>query len=139
MAREDTKDAILLDATHDGYVPLNGILHKRRLYLGSRGQDFRGEETLACATGLTKPVETAIRFHIHPRVAVSVIQNGNAALLRLPSGAGWRFFQTGGRVELENSIYCGESNQPRKTKQLVIYGVIKHDNACFKWALQREG
>lgn len=139
VAREDSKDAVLLDATHDGYVPLNGVMHKRRLYLGNRGQDLRGEETMIASTGLTKPVEVAIRFHLHPRALVSLVRNGDEALLRLPSGAGWRFFQQGGEMQLENSIYCGESNRPRKTKQLVIYAQMKNDSACYKWALQREG
>lgn len=139
VAREDSKDAVLLDATHDGYTSLNGLLHKRRLYLGHRGQDFRGEETILSATGLTKPAEIAIRFHLHPRALVSLVQQGEEALISLPSGAGWRFFHQGGEMQLENSIYCGESHRPRKTKQLVIYGLMKEDVACFKWALQREG
>lgn len=138
VTRQDTRDAVLVEASHDGYVPLNGITHRRRFYLGDQGHDLRGEETLSCSVGVTKPVEAVLRFHLHPRVLVSLIQGGKEALLRLPGGAGWRFFHSGGALALENSIYLGEGTRPRKTKQIVITGAMDSDYAQIKWALQRE-
>ncbi|MCB9990495.1 MAG: heparinase II/III family protein [Rhodospirillales bacterium] len=138
MLREESKDAVLVEATHDGYVPLNGITHRRRLYLGASGHDLRGEENLTCSIGTVKPAEVTLRFHLHPRVLVSLIQNGEEALLRLPGGAGWRFFHSAGKLSLENSIYLGQGTRPRKTKQLVITGRMDCDTAQIKWALQRE-
>lgn len=84
-------------------------------------------------------MDIAIRFHLHPRVIVSLVQNEEEALIRIPSGAGWRFQHTGGRLALENSIYIGAGSQPRRTKQLVIYGQMTGDQTRIKWALQREG
>jgi len=139
VEREDSRDAVLLEGTHDGYVPLNGIIHRRRLYMGDQGHDLRGEEQLTCAVGLGKPVEIAVRFHIHPKVQVSLIQDDTEALLRLAGGAGWRFFHTNGTLALEDSIYLGEGGRPRKTKQLVIYGLMTEDNVQIKWKMQREG
>lgn len=136
--REDKKDAALVEASHDGYIQMNGITHRRRLYLGNHGHDLRGEESLTCSIGMTKPSEIALRFHLHPRVKVSLIQDGAEALLRLPGGAGWRFFNQGGQMSLENSIYLGTGTRPAKTKQLVLYGLMHSDVACIKWALQRE-
>lgn len=136
--REDTDYSSLLEACHDGYVPLNGVTHRRRLFLHQNGHDLRGEDTLNCAVGLSKPVPYAVRFHIHPRVLVSLVQNDHEALLRLHSGPGWRFYLTGGTLKLENSIYLGDGNTPRKTKQLVIYGQMNQDTAQIKWALQKE-
>lgn len=136
--RQDSFDAILIEATHDGYVPLNGITHRRRLYLGQNGHDLRGEDNLTCSIGLQKPVDVMLRFHLHPRVLVSLIQDGHSALLLLPGGAGWRFSHNGGRLSLENGIYLGEGERPRKTKQLVLHGTMENDCAQIKWALQRE-
>ncbi len=138
VTRQDGKDAVLAEASHDGYVALNGITHRRRLYLGDQGHDLRGEDNLTCSVGVTKPVTAVLRFHLHPRVLVSLIQDGKEALLRLPGGAGWRFFHSGGALSLENSIYLGEGVRPRKTKQLVITGAMDTDHARIKWALQRE-
>src|SRR5690606_26749157 len=124
MTREEESGACLIDGVHDGYVPLNGVSHRRRLYLSDQGHDLRGEETLTCGIGLSKPVPVEIRFHLHPRVLVSLVRGKTEALLRLPGGSGWRFAQTGGTISLENSIYLGEGCRPRKTKQLVISGLM---------------
>ena len=140
IVREETKGSCLLEATHDGYALLNGIEHRRRLYLSDQGHDLRGEDILTSQAGPAKPVNVAIRFHIHPRVMVSLIGEGNEeALLRLPSGIGWRFHQSGGILKLEDSVYLGEDSRPRKTKQLVVYGDMPDTEFKVKWAMQREG
>ncbi len=137
--REDSKKSSLLEASHDGYVPLNGITHGRRLFLTEKGCDLRGEDSFTCFTGIAKKQEIAMRFHIHPRVQVSLIREGEEALLRMPGGVGWRFRHGSGALALEDSVYLGEGSRPRKTKQLVIYGQMEQDCARVKWALQREG
>lgn len=139
VTREDVNGASLIDGVHDGYVPMNGISHRRRMYLSDHGHDLRGEETLTCSIGLSRPVDVTLRFHLHPRVPVSLVRGRKDALLRLPSGAGWRFTQTGGTLSLENSVYLGEGGRPRKTKQLVISTRMEKDLLQMKWALQREG
>ena len=136
--RDDKKDVVLIDACHDGYVPMNGITHRRRFYMADKGQDFRGEDNLTCATGLATPHNVALRFHLHPKVMVSLIKGGEEALLRLNNGTGWRFTIVGGTLELDNSVYLGQGIRPRKTKQLIIRGKMDSDHAQFKWALQLE-
>jgi len=137
--REEGLYATLIDAVHDGYVPVNGVTHRRRMYLGNQGHDLRGEENLTCTVGLSKPITVTSRFHLHPKVQVSLIREGEEALLRLPGGSGWRFYLTGGTLSLENSIYFGEGCDMRKTKQLVVTAPMEADTLQLKWALQREG
>lgn len=137
--RQEDNGALLLDMSHDGYVPLNGVTHRRRLFLADQGHDFRGEDNLTCAVGINKPIEVHLRFHLHPKVQASVIRDGQAVLLRLPGGSGWRFMSGGGLLTLEDSIYCGDDGNPRKTRQIVVSGVMDSDKASLKWALQREG
>lgn len=137
--REEARNAILIEASHDGYVPLNGFVHRRRLYLSDHGHDLRGEDTLVSAIEPVRAHEVAIRFHLHPKVMVSLIQDGQEALLRTQSGAGWRFCIAGGRLALEDSLYLGAGTQPRKTKQLVIYSYVTDKKNQIKWALQKEG
>ena len=139
VKREDSKDGILLDASHDGYMTLNGFTHYRRFYLGDKGHDLRGEDMFTFAVPPTAPKNVAVRFHIHPRVNVSLVKDGAEALLRLPNGMGWRFKQAGGVLSLEDSIYLGQGAQPRKTKQIVIHSVIAASAHIVKWAVQREG
>ncbi len=133
--REDSSGAALAMASHDGYAPNFGITHRRRLWLSADGTDFRGEDVLLGAhKGLF-----AIRFHLHPEVQVSLIQNGGAALLRTPSGVAWRFHIGGGRLELADSAYFGQGiagpNNIRRTEQLVITGPVI-DGAPIKWAFR---
>lgn len=137
--REESGGACLIDAVHDGYVPLNGISHRRRLYLSDQGHDLRGEDTLTCSVGISKPVDVTLRFHLHPRVQVSLIRGKEEALLRLPGGSGWLFSHSCGKLSLENSVYLGEGARPRKTKQLVITMCMDSDFSQVKWGLQREG
>ncbi len=136
--KTNKQDVVLIDACHDGYVPMNGITHRRRFYLANTGFDFRGEDNLTCSVGLAASHDIALRFHLHPKVQVSLVQEGEEALLRLGNGTGWRFTIVGGTLALENSIYLGEGINPRKTKQLVIRGKMESDHAQFKWALQLE-
>lgn len=136
--RDDKRDSHLIDACHDGYVPVNGITHRRRFYMADKGNDFRGEDNLTCSLGLATEHDIAIRFHLHPNVQVSLIKDGIEALLRLKNGTGWRFTAVGGKLSLENSVYLGEGTRPRKTKQLVIRGLMENDHKQFKWGLQKE-
>ena len=138
VMREDTKDGVLLESSHDGYLSLNGITHRRRLYLARQGHDLRGEETLICSVGLGRVAEVALRFHLHPDVSAVLTQSGREALIRLPSGAGWRFAHSLGHLAIEDSIYLGEGARPRKCQQIVIYGQMEVDHALIKWALQRD-
>lgn len=137
--REDSKHTHLLEASHDGYVAVNGYTHTRRLFISEDGNDIRGDDCLEALASPNNPVVVTIRFHLHPSVTVSLINNGAEALLRLPGGVGWRFKHHGGELSLEDSIYMGEGAQPRKTKQLVINGQIIDIYNQFKWCLRKEG
>lgn len=139
VTREENKDGCLLEASHDGYVALSGMEHKRRLYVSGSGHDIRGEDSLISPLIPVKPHDVAVRFHLHPAVKVSLINKGEEALLRLPSGIGWRFKHGGGVLALEDSLYLGQGVKPRKTKQLVIYGQVADSKASLKWAVLKEG
>ncbi len=138
--REETKDAALLVASHNGYAPLNGIIHARKLYLSDEGSDLRGEDDFACAMGLVKPVEIAIRFHLHPEVKIADSKEGDDAItLRAPGGTSWRFVHSEGVLKVEESLHLGQGITPQKTKQIVIHAHMPDDNTRIKWALKREG
>ncbi len=74
--RTETRDYCLLDAQHNAYVSLNGIAHKRRIYMGDMGLDIRGEDTLTAEVIPTHAMKATIRFHLHPRVLATVITEG---------------------------------------------------------------
>ncbi|HLI10254.1 MAG TPA: heparinase II/III family protein [Alphaproteobacteria bacterium] len=134
--RDEVEGAILVDASHDGYAPSLGALHRRRLYLAAQGEDLRGEDRLTrVQPGTTTPF--AVRFHLHPDVQASLVHDGKAALLRLPSGAGFRFDASGGRLALEESIYLGAAGGPRRSEQIVVESTLAGNEALVKWSLKR--
>lgn len=139
IERQDEKKSVLLQASHDGYKALNGFSHKRRLYLCDHGRDLRGEDIIIrdIDTGVICKTVT-IRFHLHPRVNISLLSSGSEALLKCPSGTGWRFTVKGAKMTLEDSLFIGEGVTPRKTKQIVLQTPIFHDQNFVKWALQAE-
>ncbi len=84
--RQEADGAFWLDASHDGWMKPFRAVHRRRLYMAGSGEDIRGEDAVEAAAA--QPY--AVRFHLHPEVSVNLQQDGEAVLLRLASGGGWR-------------------------------------------------
>ena len=132
VERQEANGAHWLEATHDGWRKPFGAVHRRRLYLAESGEDIRGEDVIEAAA----PQPFAIRFHLHPAVIASLQQDGEAVLLRLPSG-GWRLRAEGAKVSLEESIYLG-GTEPRRSEQVVLTG--PQDGPQYvKWAITKVG
>jgi len=138
--RAEDQGAQWLDMSHDGYRSLFGIIHRRRLWLSPDGGDLRGEDLFTGPEGkaVSSPDQRFIvRFHLHPAVKATLAQSGQAVLMRLPSGRGWRLRATGAGVGLAESIYLGEEGRQRRTEQIVLVGQIPAEGATVKWALTR--
>jgi len=132
--REEADGQIWLDTSHDGYVPRLGIVHHRRLYMSDDGEDLRGEDRIEGRGG----ARFALRFHLHPGVHASLSQGGNAALLRLGSGQGWRLRIDNAEIALEDSVYLGRAGQMLRSRQVVATGALGEDETLLRWALVRE-
>jgi uncharacterized heparinase superfamily protein len=132
--REEAEGQIWLDASHDGYAANLGVLHHRRLYLSDDGEDLRGEDRIEGHGG----ARFALRFHLHPAVDASLAQGGAAALLRLPSGQGWRLRIDNAALALEESAYLGTAGQVQRTRHVVATGPLEGEETLLRWALTRE-
>lgn len=122
-----------VSASHDGYLPVFGLTHARQLFIAADGEDLRGEDRLTGPAGHS----FVIRFHLHPQVQASLIQDGSAVLLRLASGTGWRLRAQGAVMSLGESVYLG-GGEMRKSQQVVLDGHVGSGGATVKWALRRE-
>jgi uncharacterized heparinase superfamily protein len=120
-----------LEASHDGWMKPFGVLHHRELYIAANGEDIRGEDEVVGSA----PQAFAIRFHLHPTVGASLQQNGEAVLLRLPSGGYWQLRAKGARMSIEESIYLGAA-VPRRCEQVVLTGYEDGDQ-MVKWAITK--
>ena len=138
--RAEDQGAQWLDMSHDGYRSLYGIIHRRRLWLSPDGGDLRGEDLFTGPEG--RPVMVPdrrfiVRFHLHPSVKATLAQSGQAVLMRLPSGRGWRLRASGAGIGLAESIYLGEEGRQRRTEQIVLVGQVPIEGSTVKWALTR--
>ncbi len=129
--RQEANGAHLLEASHDGYLKPFGALHRRRLYMAESGEDIRGEDAVEAPS----PQPYVIRFHLHPGVDATMQQGGDSALLRLPSGGGWRLRADAAKMALEESIYLGGPT-PRRTMAVVLTGPIDGPQQ-IKWAITK--
>jgi len=130
--RKEADGAIWLETAHNGYLPGFGLRHLRNLYLDATGEDIRGEDTLEGTGGQ----HFAIRFHLHPDVNASLVEGGTI-LLKLPGGSGWQFQSSGGDLSLDESIYLGQPDSPRRTEQIVVSGPLDGGGVRIKWRLRR--
>ena len=122
-----------VEMKHDGYQPKFGVMHERVLALSEDGEEVRGRDTLAGALNR----HYTLRWHLHPSVQASLVQSGRVALLRTPSGAGWKLRVESGSLELEPSIYCG-NGVPRRSLQLKASGRTDGAQTSIIWSLSRE-
>jgi uncharacterized heparinase superfamily protein len=141
VVRSQEDGASLIEAEHDGYRSRFGLLHHRRLYLSASGDDLRGEDRLVYTGDPGEvPLLASLRFHLHPRARASVIQRGASALLRLPSGGGWRM-RTDAGLTINESVYFGTDTRQR-CEQIVINtpleGIRESGQITIRWALRRE-
>ena len=136
VRRREQDRNVLVEASHEGYSDVFGIVHRRSLYLARSGLDLRGEDILEADTSTGRPFD--IRFHLHPSVRVSLVEGGKSALLKLPTGRGWRLTVSDGTVLLEDSLYASEG-PVTASKQVVINGRHTRRRTVTKWRLAREG
>ena len=94
---------------------------------------MRGEDAVEAPA----PQPFTLRFHLHPAVKANMQQDGEAVLLRLPAGGGWRLRAEGARMSLEESIYLG-SAEPRRSEQVVLTGYADGPQHV-KWAITKVG
>lgn len=133
--RAEANGGTLLEASHDGYRPLFGLTHRRRLYLAESGEDLRGQDVLAGPPGHA----FAVRFHLHPSVQTAWVEGEAGLMLRLASGALWHLRVSGAEITLEDSIYLGHGTEPRTTRQVVLRAVTGGGETLVKWGFRREG
>jgi uncharacterized heparinase superfamily protein len=126
VSREETGEAITLQASHDGYAGPFGIIHQRRLTLSHDGMRLEGEDVFLPARGdaIAKDVPDlfAVRFHLHPSVRANRLSDGHGVMLSLPNKEVWTFYAPVDQVDIEESVHLAGRDGPRRTSQIVIHG-----------------
>jgi uncharacterized heparinase superfamily protein len=131
VERTEAEGAIGAVVVHDGYAPNFRLTHTRRIELATDGARLAGEDRLTGPGG----ERFALRFHLHPAIPAALVEDGSAALLRLPGGGGWRFAAEGGVLGIAESIYMGRAGERRRSQQIVVAGGLNGEDTVIRWEL----
>ncbi|WP_415490858.1 heparinase II/III family protein [Brevundimonas diminuta] len=136
--------AVWLEVEHDGWMPLYGLMHQRRLYIDQRLDELRAEERLHPPEGRPEATRAiaapyALRFQLEPGVQASLARDRRSILLRGPSGRGWWFRSDGPDVAIEPAIHIDEG-LTRRSLQIVVRGSARTDaETKVRWKLSPAG
>lgn len=126
IARDADDHAEQVRASHDGYADRFGVIHQRTVTLSADGRRLEGEDIFLPARGEALPPklpdEFAVRFHLHPAIRATRVQDGHGVMLTLPTKEVWSFQSHEDRVDIEESVFLGGRTGPLRTIQLVIHG-----------------
>jgi len=130
--RGERDGSIWISASHAGYEPKFGLTHRRRFYVNQDDADLRGEDILV--GDQEHPFE--VRFHLHPKVVVSLDETATRITFSLPDGAQWRM-RTERPVSLEESVYWDDAEGILPAMQLVIRAATTGEATAIKWRLRQ--
>ncbi|MEE2761030.1 MAG: heparinase II/III family protein [Pseudomonadota bacterium] len=132
-SRREHEGNTIIEAVSEGYEASLGVTHRRHLMLAPDGAALDGEDQLfgkGCVT-------FDARFHLHPNVQATVIQDGHGVLIKPHRGKGWKFNAGKFALTLEDSVYFDAPQRRRRTQQIVISGHTKGAGAMVKWRMTR--
>ena len=145
LVRQKGRDAVRLEASHNGYAARYGLIHRRTLLLGADGSGLSGEDVLEPSgrQGKRGKIGFAIRFHLGHGIDAGLADDERGAGLALPDGSYWQF-RLGGdsgeaQIAIEDSLWVDGQGRPRATKQLVVEGLTSRSGGRFPWLLKRMG
>lgn len=143
LIKQGSKEAMRIEASHDGYAARFGLAHRRILMLRADGNELRGEDILVPSTKRPKrgKIGFAIRFHLGRHVEAGLSEDRCGASLALPDGNMWQFRLAGGtneaKVSLEESMWIDGDGKPCRTQQLIIEGMTPRGGEQFSWLLKK--
>ena len=132
-------DALLVEAQHDGYRGLFGLLHRRRMRLDKRGHWLAGVDNISSAgqhIRLPRDIPFSVHFHLSPDVLCDPDQAPETVEIVLADGAAWMFSCDDATVSIEDSIHFADRVGQVKAQQIVLRGSCFGDKT-IKWRLRR--
>jgi uncharacterized heparinase superfamily protein len=125
----DQGDNLRIKGAHYGYVTRFGVSHSRQILISSTGRLLSSEDKLSAPKGLKSPDGLiggayAIRFHLHPSVAVRIVPDERTAVLTLPNGETWRISSNAPEIAIEESYLIADGRGPQQSSQVVLSGMM---------------
>ncbi|QHQ35958.1 heparinase II/III family protein [Algicella marina] len=151
MSQAKDTSGMWVQARHDGYMVDYGLVHERRLFVSSGGDQVHGEDVLLAPDvkgerrfaqrikGAEKlGVALVLHFHLHPEVEIDTGRLPEMIVLRPGSGEVWVFRQSGGLLETETSAWLDPTEpEPVATRQIVVRARTTSHSATLNWSFVR--
>jgi uncharacterized heparinase superfamily protein len=120
--RSEKDGRVEVDARHDGYVAVFGLVHRRRLLLDANGLMLEGLDEIIVDNPRRagSGQQAMLRFHLHPALRAAPQQDRLAVFLSLPGREVWRFEAGGLPIDIEDSVMFASPDGARATLQLVV-------------------
>ena len=132
-SRREIGGSTIIEASFDGYSKLFGLTHRRLIMLAPEGSEIQGEDNLIGPSGH----QYCLRFHLHPNIQVTLLQDQHSAILKPRRGTGWRFTCVDQVIKLEESIYFDANSSHRRTRQIIASGSLEKHGTTVKWRLSK--
>jgi len=132
-SRRELDGNTIIEAVSEGYEQSLGLTHRRLLMLSPDGGELQGEDQIYGKTG----VRFDARFHLHPNIQATVIQDGHGVLIKPHRGKGWKFSAAAFALALEDSVYFDAPQRRRRCQQIVLSGLTEASGTTVKWRLAR--
>ena len=137
--RSESKAGVLLEACRDGVLQLNGLRHRRSLFLSDDGLDLRGEDVLL-APG-SKKIRAGnqmfqINFPLDAAVKATAARDGGSILMVLANRVGWQFSATGATPAVEPCVTLADDGETLYGSRIVLRGGVVAGRAV-KWSFKR--
>lgn len=138
--RQDGGDGLQsFAASHDGYAPALGLIHRRSITMSHAGSVISGSDAFVTPSGQAlRPGTKAgidIRFHLHPKVNASVNADGLIELAANKDDT-WVFTCAEIAPHVEESVFFAGISGPQKTRMIVLqFSAVDH--AEVNWQFTR--
>jgi uncharacterized heparinase superfamily protein len=130
--------SVRIMAAQDGYRARFGLTHSRSLVLSGDGSRLSGEDRLDGEPGTGAGLAALLRFHLHPSVQASRIDDGRRVMLVMTNGDAWEFATNGPDVALEESVFFAAPDGVRRCEQIVVT-FAADAGVRLVWSLSRLG
>ena len=124
-----------INASHDGYLKLHGIVHDREIEFYPEQLKFIGHDKIISNKGI-KNLKFDIRFHLEPNIRLMKTQDEKSILIDL-DGEGWKFSSENSKINIEEGLYFGEKNSFTNNQNIFISGMTNEENQTIRWEITK--
>ena len=124
-----------INASHDGYLRLYGIVHDREIEFYPEQLKFIGHDKIISNKKIEN-LKFEIRFHLEPNVKVMKTQDGKSILIDI-DGEGWKFSSENSIINIDKGLYFGKKNSFTDNQNIFISGMTNEENQTIRWEITK--